>query len=202
MVGRGPERGKAPLWYRRMTTILLAPSAWRPAAGVVTATFVAPQAGGLAILAEGWPDPAGARLLPHDGAPIPFLPLAGAAFLATAAEAGAAFAIEAPVPPLHCRVLCLPRQRQSPTLALLAPRAIRSPARRPAYDLEAGQRRIADALAKQELDTALGVAAEMLVSARQAAATRHAVAAVLAHLARHPLARSPALGAFVAALTE
>ena len=186
-----------------MTTILLVPSAWRPAApGVVTATFSAPQAGGLAILAEGWPDPADARLLPPAGAPIPFLPLAGAAFLATAAEAGAAFAIEAPAPPLQCRVLCLPRPRQSPTLALLAPRAIRSPARRPAYDLDAGQRRIAEALAEQDLDTALGVAAEMLVSARQAPATRQAAATVLAHLARHPLARSPALGAFVAALTE
>ena len=59
-----------------------------------------------------------------------------------------------------------------------------------------------EALAEQDLDTALGVAAEMLVSARQAPATRQAAATVLAHLARHPLARSPALGAFVAALTE
>jgi hypothetical protein len=58
------------------------------------------------------------------------------------------------------------------------------------------------ALATHRLDTALGVAAEMLATARFAAATHSAVTAVLGHLVRFPLDRSPSLGAFVAALTE
>ena len=185
-----------------MTTLLLPPSHWRAAAGAVTAEFRVPSTGGFTILAEGWPDPGAARLLPSTGAPTAFRPLGDAAFLAGAAETGATFAITAPAPPLHCRVVFLPRPRQSPTLALLAPRAIRAPARRAAYDLEAGRARVVAALAAQELDTALGVVAEMLAVARADAATGQAVAAVLAHLARYPLARSPALGAFVAALTE
>ena len=90
----------------------------------------------------------------------------------------------------------------SPTLALMAPRALRSPARRQPYDLAAGRERVAGALAAFELETALGAVAEMLVVAPRDALTQAAVAAVLDHLARHPLSRSPALGAFVAALTE
>ncbi len=185
-----------------MTTLLLPPPHWHPAAGSVTAEFGAPSTGGFAILAEGWPDPGAARLRAPGNAPTAFLPLGDAAFLASTAKAGATFTITAPAPPLRCRVVFLPRPRQSPTLTLLAPRAIRSPARRAAYDIEAGRGRVVAALAAQELDTALGVVAEMLAAARADAATGQAVAAVLAHLARYPLARSPALGAFVAALTE
>ncbi len=91
---------------------------------------------------------------------------------------------------------------QSPTLALLAPRAIRSPARRSPHDRAAGAARVAAALAACDLDTALGVVAEMLLADRDGEATRRATADVLAHLVRYPLDRSPALGAFVAALTE
>ncbi|MEO3474422.1 hypothetical protein AAFN86_21320 [Roseomonas sp. CAU 1739] len=182
--------------------LLLPPAAWQPGDGMVAAGFRAPCAGGLAILAEGWPEPGAARLLSPEGLPQAFLPLADAAFLATVAEDGAAFTIEAPATPRLCRVVFVPRPAASPSLALLAPRSIRSPVRHAAYDLAAGQRRVSAALMVQDLDTALGVAAEMLLSARGAAATQAAIAAVLSHLARYPLARSPALGAFVAALTE
>ena len=182
--------------------LLLPPSAWRVGDGVVSAAFCAPSAGGLAVLAEGWSDPGLARLVHADGMPQPFLPLATAAFVATAAPDGAAFTIEAPAPPQRCRVMFVPRPANSPSLALLAPRAIRSPLRHAIYDLVAGQRRTVAALAAQDLDTALGVVAEMLAAARGAVATQAAIVAVLAHLTCYPLARSPALGAFVAALTE
>lgn len=178
------------------------PSAWRAAPDGVEAEFVAPGAGGVAIRAEGWADPGAARLVPAQGVAISFLALADCAFLALTAEAGARFTIEAPSAPRRCDLRLLARPATSPTLALFAPRAIRSPARRPAYDLDAGRERVTVALAAQELDAALGVAAEMLAAARSAAATQGAVAAVLGHLARYPLARSPSLGAFVAALTE
>ena len=67
-----------------MTTLLLPPSHWRAAAGAVTAEFRVPSTGGFAILAEGWPDPGAARLLPSTGAPTAFRPLGDAAFLAGA----------------------------------------------------------------------------------------------------------------------
>lgn len=177
-------------------------SAWRPVASGVAAELAAPGAGGLAIRAEGWAAPGAARLVPAQGSAMAFLALGDEAFAATVTEAGAGFTIEAPVPPLRCEIRFLPRPATSPSLALFAPKAIRSPARRPAYDLDAARERVATALAGQELDVALGVAAEMLAASRSAAATHSAVAAVLAHLARYPLARSPSLGAFVAALTE
>ena len=142
------------------------------------------------------------RLVPPTGAATAFLALADSAVAAVVAEAGGRFTIEAPAPPLRCHVRFLARPLTSPTLALLAPRAIRSPARRAAYDIEAGRDRVIAALAAQQLDTALGIAAELLATARSAPATQGAVAAVLGHLARYPLARSPSLGAFVAALTE
>jgi hypothetical protein len=186
-----------------MTDILfLPPSAWRAGPGHAVAAFAMPRAGAVAIRAEGWAEPATARLLPDEGAPIAFLSLQDAAFATAIVTRGTAFTIEAPSPPLRCRIVLTPSAGVSPTLALLAPRAIRSPARRAAYDLDAGRRRVDAALAAQDLDTALAVVAEMLVAARGAAATQAAVAGVLAHLARHPLCRSASLGAFVAALTE
>jgi hypothetical protein len=186
-----------------MTTRLSIPaSAWRATAGGVAADVATPGAGGLAILAEGWADPGAARLAPAGGGAIAFLALADAAFVATIAGHGGGFTIEAPSPPLRCALRFIPRPAGSPTLALLAPRAIRSPAHGPAYDVDAGHDRVVAALAAQQLDTALGIAAELLAASRSAAATRAAVLAVLAHLARYPLARSPSLGAFVAALTE
>ncbi|GGJ11527.1 hypothetical protein [Neoroseomonas lacus] len=177
-------------------------SAWRAATEGFVVEIAAPGAGGLAILAEGWADPGAVRLVPAQGAAIAFLALSDSAFVAVTAERGTRFTIEAPSRPLSCQVRFLAHPATSPSLALFAPRAIRSPARRPAYDLEAGRERVTASLAAQELDAALGVAAEMLAAARSAAATRGAVTAVLGHLARYPLARSPSLGAFVAALTE
>jgi hypothetical protein len=186
-----------------MTTLLLPPAAWRVTDGIAAASFRAPGAGGVAVLALGWPEASAARLLSPDAPPQPFRVLGDVAFAAVAAVAeGAAVTIEAPAPPLECRVVFVPRPAASPSLALLAPRAIRAPRHPAPHDLDAARSRLDMALAAQEIDTALGVVAEMLVVARAAGATRQAVLDVLAHLARYPLARSPALGAFVAALTE
>lgn len=193
--------GPAPA--RIMTDVLLLPPmAWHSGAGIVTVSFHAPCAGGLAILAEGWSQPDAARLVSSGGTPQTFLPLAEGAFLATATEDGAVFTIEAPVAPMRCRVVFVRPPASSPTFALLAPRALRRPRRPASYDPVAGQGRVVAALAVHDLDTALGVAAEMLVATPRAGQTLAAVATVLAHLARFPLSRSPALGAFVAALTE
>jgi len=189
-------RGKAPP-AARVTRILDLP--WRAAPEGVVATILVPAAGAVAITAEGWDDPATALLLPDRRA---FVAIPGAAFLAAETEAGASLTIAAPVAPRSARAVFQPRFAVSPALSLLAPRAIRVPLRRPVYDLGAGRTRIDAALAVQALDTALGVAAEMLLVARDAPETHQAVAAILTHCARHPLARSPALGAFVAALTE
>ncbi|MBR0651828.1 hypothetical protein GXW78_19315 [Roseomonas terrae] len=182
--------------------LVLPPASWRPAAAGVAATFRPPVTGGFAVIAAGWPEPGDARLIASDAPPTPFRPFAAAAFCAATAEEGAVFTIEAPAPPSQCRVLFVPRPHNSPSLALLAPRAVRSPAHGHAYDLDAGRARVGTSLAAQEIDTALGIAAEMLLAARDAEATRQAVIAILAHLARYPLARSPALGAFAAALVE
>ncbi|MBR0674495.1 hypothetical protein, partial [Neoroseomonas soli] len=58
------------------------------------------------------------------------------------------------------------------------------------------------ALGEHDLDSALAALADLLILAREDAATGAATAALLAHLARHPLCRSPSLGALAAALTE
>ncbi len=173
---------------------------WRPGpGGGVRGTLLLPTAGTVTVTAEGWDDPAAAHLLPGGRA---FVPIADAAFIAVEAEAGEVLTFAAPSAPRRSHAAFHPRAVASPSLALLAPRAIRAPARRPAYDLAAARARIEAALAAQAHDTALGVTAEMLLAARGAAETRAAVAVVLAHCARYPLARTPALGAFVAALTE
>ena len=183
--------------------ILLSPAAWLPAAaGGFAAGFDLPGPGGLAIEAAGWAHPAAARLLPPEGAPVHFVAVPGGGFLAAQVAAGGRCTVQAPVPPSRCRVLLVPRPAASPSLALLAPRAVHRPSRPAPFDLAAARARIAAALGRQDLDAALGAAAEMLVAARQHPATQVAAAAVLDHLARHPLCRSPALGAFVAALTE
>lgn len=186
-------------------TLLLPPEAWRarPAGGVAAEFALPPGGGGVAIAAAGWADPAAARLLPPAGAPLPFLPLGEGAFLAAVLEGpGSPCVLEAPAPPTRCRVTLAPRPAASPALALLAPRALRRGPRPQAADPAAGPARITAALAAGDLDAALAAAAEMLLTAREAPATREAVAAILSHLAHHPLRRSPALGAFVAALTE
>jgi hypothetical protein len=58
------------------------------------------------------------------------------------------------------------------------------------------------ALAALDLDGALAALADMLLLAREDAATVDAAGALLRHLARHPLLRGTTLGPLVAALTE
>ena len=190
-------RGKAPPACAMIRRLDLP---WRPApGGGVLATLLAPAAGAVAVTVEGWDDPAAAHLLPGGRA---FVPLAGGAFIVAETATGEVLTFAAPAAPRHSHAVFHPRFAASPSLALLAPRALRAPARRVAYDLAAARARIEAALAAPALDTALGVAAEMLLAARGAPETRAGVTAVLAHCARYPLDRTPALGAFVAALTE
>jgi hypothetical protein len=185
-------------------TRTLPPEAWRPAPGGGVAAEVSLHgAGGVAVMATGWADPAAARLLPPAGAPLPFAPLGEGAFLAAVLEGeGGHCLLEAPAPPAECRVRVLPRPAASSSLALLAPRALRRPPRQSGQDAAEAAARITAALAEGRLEAALAAAAELLLTAREAPATREAVAAILAHLAHHPLRRSPALGAFVAALMD
>lgn len=147
--------------------------------------------------------PPGAWRAVPGGVPLPFVPLGEGAFVAAVLEGpGARCVLEAPAPPARCRVTVVPRPAASPSLALLAPRALRRPPRRHTEGPAEALARITAALAAGELDAALAAAAGMLLAAREAPATREGVAAILAHLAHHPLRRSPSLGAFVAALTE
>ncbi len=194
-------RATAPMSTRLMD---LSAAAWLPcAAGGTAAAFVAPCAGGIAIEATGWPVPDAARLLPPDGPPLHFLPAGAGGFLAVlSSAAGARFTLQAPQPPARCRIATVPQPATSPSLALLAPRALLVPPRAPGFDAAAATARIAAALAEQDLDAALATAAGMLAAARERPETQAAIAAILGHLARHPLCRSPALGAFVAALME
>ena len=178
----------------------LAEPDWQHDPAGVRASIAAPGAGAFAITAEDWPGSAAARLQPGDRSFVPLV--GGGAFLAAEASPGTLLTIVAPQAPGRLRVVFHPHLPVSPALALMAPRALRAPGRAKAYDLAAGRARIDAALEAGSVDTALGVAAEMLLSARHAAATRAAILRLLAHCARYPLARSPALGAFVAALTE
>jgi hypothetical protein len=182
----------------------LPPAAWQPsAAGGYAAGFVASCTGGIAVEAAGWPVPDAARLVPPEGPPVHFLPAGAGGFAALpAVAAGARLVLQAPQPPARCRIAMVPHPAPSPSLALLAPRALLVPPRAPGPDLAALSARVAAALAAQALDPALAAAAEMLAAGRGRPETAAAIAAILAHLARHPLCRSPALGAFVAALME
>lgn len=182
----------------------LPPAAWQPsAAGGYAAGFVASCAGGIAVEAAGWPVPDAARLVPPEGPPVHFLPAGAGGFAALpAVAAGARLVLQAAQPPARCRVVMVPHPAPSPSLALLAPRALLVPRRSQGCNLPALAARITAALAAHNLDAALATAAEMLAAARERPETQAAIAAILAHLARHPLCRSPALGAFVAALME
>lgn len=180
-----------------MSRVLVLPaSAWTPQPGGGHAARVAaPATGRLAI----WAEAGEARL---SSPTLSFQSLGRIAFAAGPAAAGETFRLHAPAPPQHCIVLGLPTPRHSPTLDAFLPRAVARPVQEPAPDLDATRARMDTALADGDLDAALAAVAELLILARDAPATLDAVAALLAHLARHPLCRSAALGALVAALTE
>jgi len=187
-----------------MSRVLLLPAAaWMPEpAGGYAAMLAAPAGGRMAVWAEGL-DAEAARLVPQAGPDLPLQRLGGTAFATIGdATAGEAFRLRAPAPARRCVVLALPASPHSPTLDAVLPRALARPAARPAFDLPAARARLDAALAEQDLDGALAALADLLILARQAPATLDAAAALLAHLARHPLCRSPSLGALAAALTE
>ncbi|MBR0683442.1 hypothetical protein GXW74_23350 [Roseomonas eburnea] len=186
-----------------MSRVLLLPAAaWMPQpTGGYAAVFAAPLTGRLAVWAEGL-DTEAASLVPHSGPELPFLRLGGTAFATGSTLAREVFRLHALTPARRCVVIGLPAPRHSPTLDAFLPRALARPATRPAPDLPAARARMDAALAGQDLDGALAALADLLILARDAPATRDAVAALLAHLARHPLCRSLGLGAFAAALTE
>jgi hypothetical protein len=179
--------------------VVLTPDAWRVGGALAQAHFAAPGDGRIAIWAEG---AGAARLHRADGQVQDFAVLGGCAFAVCDALAGEAFRITAPAPPRRGLVLLRAAGVPSPSLAMGWPRAIARPARRAAPELPATRARMDAALSEGEIDAALAALAEMLVLARDDAATTEAAGALLRHLARHPMLRGPALGALAAALTE
>lgn len=186
-----------------MTRVLVLPaSAWLPQpTGGYAARFAAPATGRLAVWAEAL-DAEEATLVPASGRDLHFQRLGATAFATGEAAEGDLFRMRALTPARRCVVLGLPPSRHSPTLDAVLPRALARPARRPAPDLGAARARMDTALAEGDLDAALAAVADLLILARGAPETLAAVAALLAHLARHPLCRGAGLGALVAALTE
>jgi CBS-domain-containing membrane protein len=174
--------------------------AWHEAGGLAEARFAAPEAGRLVVWAEGLAE--GAVLHAPCGEATAFAALGGTGFAGTVAEAGEGFRITAAAPPRRCLVLLRRAGRPSATLGAGFPRAVARPPRRAAPGTAATRARMDAALAAQDLDAALAALAELLLLAREEAATPEAARALLAHLARHPLCRGPALGALAAALTE
>jgi hypothetical protein len=180
--------------------VVLPPDAWQAEGALAQARFTAPGEGRIAIWAEG--ADAAPRLHRADGREQDFAVLGDCAFAACDAVAGEALRITAPAPARRCLVLLRAAGGPSPSLAAGWPRALARPARRAAPELPATRARMDAALAEGALDAALAALAEMLVLARDDAATTEAAAALLRHLARHPMLRGPALGALAAALTE
>jgi hypothetical protein len=179
--------------------VLLPPGAWQAAGAQAEARVIAPGAGRLVVWADG--ADADALLHPASGAPVGFAVLGGCGFASIAATIGEPFRITASAPPRRCLVLLRPADGPSSSLGAGWPRAVSRPVRRPAPELGATRVRMDAALADHDLDGALAALADMLVLARDDVATQDAAAALLQHLARHPMRRSPALGALAAALT-
>lgn len=127
--------------------------------------------------------------------------LGGCAFAACEVAAQEALRITAPAPPRLCLVLLRAVPVASPSLSGAWPRALLRGARRPGGDA-AARATMDAALAAQDLDGALAALADMLAVAREDDATQQAAAALLRHLARHPMLRGAALGALAAALIE
>lgn len=180
--------------------VALPHGAWQVAGALAEARVVAPGAGRLVVWAYG--ADADALLHPACGAPVGFAVLGDCGFAAIAAASGETFRITTPAPPRRCLVLLRAAGGPSPSLGAAWPRAVSRPVRRTAPELDATRVRMDAALADHDLDGALAALAEMLVMAREDAATQDAAAAALRHLARHPMCRGPALGALAAALTE
>jgi len=164
----------------------------------------APAPGWVVARLEGSPAYAGGTLR-VGGAAAPFVELAGVIFAAAYAAAPAAavpVAIILPARPARCLVGTVAAGGPSAILAADWPEAIARPAPTAAPDLAPLAARVEAGLARHDLDAALAALAEMLLLARGAAETQAAARAILTFLMRHPLCRSPRLGALAAALTE
>lgn len=181
--------------------IRLSPADWRQGAGGVRAAIAVPFAARCAVRAEGWADPALARLVPARGAPVPFAPAGEAAFAWVEVEAGEMVALDAPTVPRACHLAFHPAGGRS-ALAHALPRAVAAAPAAAPQDLAAVAASLEDALERPEPDTALAILAAMLIAARGAPETEAAARAVLRQAARRPLWRSPAFGALAAALAE
>jgi hypothetical protein len=176
--------------------LLLPPDAWH-ADG---ARFAAPGAGRLSVWAEGADGTA--MLHRADGGAVGFAVLGGCAFAGCDVVAQEALRITAPVPPRRCLVLLRAVPAASPSLSGAWPRALLRPPAHLDNEAAALRARMDAALAAQDLDGALAALADMLAVARGEAATQQAAAALLRHLAHHPMLRGAALGALAAALIE
>lgn len=184
------------------TVLVLQPGDFIPDAGGVTAVAAAPVTGRVVVRAEGLPALRQATLAIDHGPPAPFTELAGIAFATAPARAGARVLVALPERPLRCLVTGIAADGPSAIVSPFWPEAIARPVAAARPDLAATRARMDAALAEFDLDAALAALAGMLLAARGAPETRAAVAAILAFLARHPLCRSPRLGAMAAALTE
>jgi hypothetical protein len=182
---------------------LLPAEAWTPRQDAGwEASVIAAVTGRVLAWAQGWEAAEEATLRAGGAPPEGFLALGDTAFAAIPALAGLSVRILAPAPPSRCVVLGVAEPAGSATLAGFWPRAMLRAPRPAAIDLDAARRRLDAALVEQDLDGAIALLADMLLLARDAPQTMAAAAGLLAHLAQHPLCRSPRLGALVAALTE
>jgi hypothetical protein len=180
--------------------MLLPPGAWQADGALAQARFVAPGAGRLCVWAEG----ADGQAVLHraDGAAIGFDVLGGSAFAGCEVAAREPLRITAQVAPRRCLVLLRGADVATASLCGAFPRAVIAPPRRATEDTATSRAAMEAALAAQDLDGALAALADLLVVAREDAATQQAAAALLRHLAAHPMLRGAALGALAAALTE
>ena len=186
-----------------MSAVLVIPTEdFSPDAGGFVAVRAAPVAGRVVVRAEGLDAPPRATLSVDGGVPVPFADLGGVAFAAAPVSAGARVTVTLPDRPLRCVLDGIAEGGASPVLAATWPEAIARPLAAGAPDLAGARARVEAALAGHDLDAAMAALAEMLLVARGAPETHATAAAILVFLGRHPLCRSPRLGAMAAALTE
>jgi hypothetical protein len=172
---------------------------WRDEASKVGAVLTAPTSGPVALWAMGW-DPALPALAQRGTSDlVPFVHGPGrvaACFLPEGATADT-IRLSAPTAPVSC--LAFGRPQRPATLAGLLPRCARPARGEPPAAAEV-LAEVEAALERGSLWSALGSFAEARLADADPRAWEAAGRRVLLHLARHPLDRDPALGAFVAAL--
>jgi hypothetical protein len=151
------------------------------------------------VLAEGWDTgTAAAAVARRSGAEARFVTLgAASAAVVETRTADAPLVLAAPRPPAACRVIVTPPP--VPALDWTLPRCLAVAPSTQALDASAAH--VAEELAAGRLPEALAAfAAAWLAAGGETPTTREAARLLLDHLARHPMSRDPALGAFIGTL--